>query len=474
MRPGKVVLLVVGVILALVAFGFLAGGGTLLWAYSTQRDAGGYYTTDAGSLTSQSYAVTSENVELGSKPADWVPHGIATVRIEATSSAPIFVGIGPRSAVDQYLHGVAHDVLTHVRFAPFEATYSHVGGSATPTPPGEASFWATSASGPGTKTLRWDVEAGNWVVVLMNADGSPGVAAQVTVAAKSPVLLPIGIGLLLLGLLLGAGAAGMIIASAGGGAGRQVVAVPPSPVRPGAYPVRLDGRLDPSPSRWLWLVKWFLAIPHFVVLALLWTADFVLTIIAGFAILFTGRYPRSIFEFNVGVMRWTWRVTFYALALGTDRYPPFALAADPTYPADLQVDYPERLSNGLVLVKWWLLAIPHYLVIGLFGGGFAFTAWQWGDTGAGFAGMGLIGILVLVAAISLAFTGRYLETAFDFVMGMYRWIYRVTAYAGLMRDEYPPFRLDMGGEDPGSVRPAAPIPPPPVLDEQPVGAVGRT
>ncbi|MGZ4148271.1 MAG: DUF4389 domain-containing protein, partial [Actinomycetota bacterium] len=151
-----------------------------------------------------------------------------------------------------------------------------------------------------------------------------------------------------------------------------------------------------------------------------------------------------------------------------DRYPPFALASDPTYPADLHVDYPERLSNGLVLVKSWLLAIPHYLVIALFGGGLAFTAWQWGDSGAGFLGMGLIGILVLVAAISLAFTGRYLASAFDFVMGMYRWSYRVLAYVGLMRDEYPPFRLDMGGPDPGPVVPAVPtipMPPSPTPEE---------
>src|SRR4029079_18313237 len=88
---------------------------------------------------------------------------------------------------------------------------------------------------------------------------------------------------------------------------------------PGSYPARLDGHLEPGLSRWLWLVKGILVIPHVVVLAFLWLAVTMLTVVAGFAILFTGRYPRSIFDFNLGVMRWTWRVSFYAIgAFGTD------------------------------------------------------------------------------------------------------------------------------------------------------------
>jgi Domain of unknown function (DUF4389) len=134
-----------------------------------------------------------------------------------------------------------------------------------------------------------------------------------------------------------------------------------------SYPLVLDGGQSPNLSRWLWLVKWLLIIPHVIVLFFLWIVFLVLSVVTFFAILFTGRYPRAIFDFNVGVLRWTWRVSFYSYsALGTDVYPPFTLADDPGYPARLSVEYPQSLSRGLVLVKWWLLALPHYLIIGLF------------------------------------------------------------------------------------------------------------
>lgn len=212
------------------------------------------------------------------------------------------------------------------------------------------------------------------------------------------------------------------------------------------YPVSLRGTLDEPLSRWLWLVKWLLAIPHYIVLFALWIAFTVLTVVAGFAILFTGRYPRAIFEFNLGVLRWSWRVQFYSYAaLGTDRYPPFTLG-DADYPADLQITYPEQLSRGLVLVKWWLLIIPHYLVIGaMIGGGVTLGR----STNDGTV-VPLLGVLVLIAAVALLFTARYPRRLFDFVMGINRWLYRVIAYAALMRDEYPPFRLDQGPSEPSA------------------------
>lgn len=211
--------------------------------------------------------------------------------------------------------------------------------------------------------------------------------------------------------------------------------------------VRLRGDLDEPLSRWLWLVKWILAIPHYIVLLFLWIAFWVVTVVAWFAILFTGRYPRSLFDFTVGVLRWSWRVQFYTYAaLGTDRYPPFTLRQT-DYPADLEIDYPEQLSRGLALVKWWLLAIPHYLILAaLFGGGVMLG----GDTGDSNAGntIPLIGVLVLIAAVALLFTGRYPRGLFGFVLGVNRWFYRVLAYSALLTDDYPPFRLDQGPREP--------------------------
>jgi hypothetical protein len=234
----------------------------------------------------------------------------------------------------------------------------------------------------------------------------------------------------------------------------------------GAYPVRVDASLDSPLSRWLWLVKWVLVIPHYVVLAFLWLAFAVLSVVAFFAILFTGRYPRGIFEFNVGVLRWTWRVQYYAIGgFGTDRYPPFTLADEPGYPAHLEIDYPRHLSRGLVLVKWWLLAIPQYLIVGVFTGSGVWFAWHFGSE-ASWAGAGLIGILALVAAVILLATGEYPRQIFDFVAGMNRWVLRVAAYAGLMTDSYPPFRLDVGGADPGSTLTV----PPPASPPSPVSA----
>jgi hypothetical protein len=200
-------------------------------------------------------------------------------------------------------------------------------------------------------------------------------------------------------------------------------------------PVCLKGELSEPLSPGLWLVKWLLIIPHLVVLCFLWIAAVFVGLIAFFAVLFSGRYPRGMFDFNVGVLRWTSRVSFYAYrALATDRYPPFTLQSV-DYPADLEIEYPERLKNWLVLFKWFL-AIPHYAVLAALIGG------SWGSAPPGHHPFGgLLWVLVLIVAVLLLFTGKYHRDIFRLIMGINRWAYRVLAYVGLMTDEYPHFRL---------------------------------
>jgi Domain of unknown function (DUF4389) len=471
-RVGSVVLVVVGSVLALLMIGLLAGGGLLMWADKTQRDASGYLTSGTGNLSAPSYAIASSSLDLNFPGRAWPvdQHALGNVRITASSASPsdVFIGIAPRAAALRYLDGVAYDGLTDLQFLPYHVTYTpHAGGA--PAVPASQPFWQAEATGTGTQTLTWTVASGQWIVVLMNADGSRGIAADVSVGASAPFLFAIALGLLIAGgvalmlavLLLSLGIVGLNRHGHNASPPAGVPLPPPLPARADSlsYPMRLEGRLDEPMSRWLWLVKWVLLIPHFIVLWFLFVAMFVLTVIAFFAILFTGRYPRAIFDFNVGVLRWAWRVGFYGYsALGTDRYPPFTFAVDADYPATLDVPYPEHLSRGLVLIKWWLLAIPQYIIVAVLAGGVGIAV-HFG---------GLIAILTLFAGLALLFTSRYPRGIFDFVMGLNRWVFRVLVYALLMRDEYPPFRFDPGGGEtppvpsaPPAPRPAfMPVPPP--------------
>jgi hypothetical protein len=210
-----------------------------------------------------------------------------------------------------------------------------------------------------------------------------------------------------------------------------------------ADPITLKAELPEEPSRALWLVKWLLLVPHIFLLVFLWVGLVGSTLIAFFAIIFTGRYPRGLFDYSVGVLRWSWRVTYYGYgALSTDRYPPFSLQSVEDYPADLKIDYPERLKQWMPLVKW-LLAAPHYLVLAVLigghqGGGESMVG-SYHDYQGAFPS--LLFLLVLFIAVVLLFTGKMQRDMRRLAVGINRWALRVAAYVGLMTDEYPPFRL---------------------------------
>jgi Domain of unknown function (DUF4389) len=190
-------------------------------------------------------------------------------------------------------------------------------------------------------------------------------------------------------------------------------------------PIRVRSDID-APSRRLWLVKWcLLAVPHYPILIGLYLLYPMVTIAAGIAILFTGRHPRPLFEFNVGVLRWSWRLMNYRFPMNcTDNYPPFTLASVPDYPADLEVDYPESHMNRAALLQRWLLGLPQIIL-----------CWSLEP---------FLQALCVVNAVWLGCVGTINQGMFDLLMGIVRWRYRVAVYVSLMRDEYPPFRMDLG------------------------------
>ena len=460
---GRIVLTVLGCAFVVLALALLVGGAVLTWAFRSQRDAAGYFSSRTERLETLDYAITSRRLDLALDTGDHLgvgELGTARIRVTSTSGHPVFVGIGPRRAVETYLRGVARAEIADVSADPFSIEYRHLGNGSPSGPPGEQGFWRARAEGSGRQTLTWPVDSGDWVVAVMNGDGSAGVGVDASVGFKANWIEPLGIGLLVAGGLVLIGAVTALVIGIAGLV-HHAGSVEPAEghAESETSPVQLTGRFDPGLSRWLWLAKWFLVIPHVIVLAVLWLVFGLLTVVAFFAILVTGRYPRGIFDFNVGVLRWSWRVTYYAFGVaGTDHYPPFGLGRHPEYPAQLDIAPPDRLSRGLVLVKWWLLAIPHYVIVGLLVG----TTVSAGSGGrrADVPVTGLISWLVLVAVVTLLFTGRYPEGIHRLVVGLHRWVFRVIAYVALMTDEYPPFRLDQGAEepvarsDPGAAGPA--------------------
>jgi hypothetical protein len=208
---GRVALTVVGVGIALLALAALACGAVLIGIHTTQRDSDGFYATGSNPLTTSTHALVSDRLEVGTDGPDWLfrKGRLGTIRITATgtSDKPIFIGIAPAADAEAYLRGVARDEITDLKVDPFSVTSARRAGSATPLWPIGQRIWATSSSGSGKQVLTWSVQKGGWDIVVMNSDGTRGIHTNITVGAKLPALLWIGIGLLTIGGLLAAAAA---------------------------------------------------------------------------------------------------------------------------------------------------------------------------------------------------------------------------------------------------------------------------
>jgi hypothetical protein len=206
MGLGRAIAAIFGILLGLAAVGVMVGGIALIAVFATGRDPGGFLTSPSYVMSTDGYALASERLDLAPHPADWWPTGLTSVRftVEARGGKPVFVGVGPSADVQRYLSGVGHSQITTLGDRADEVTYAVVGGGAPATPPAEQTFWDLGATTSDLQTVTWELKRGEWSAVIMNADGSAGVAVTAAFGAEIELLLWIGVGLAVAALVLAA------------------------------------------------------------------------------------------------------------------------------------------------------------------------------------------------------------------------------------------------------------------------------
>ena len=187
-----------------------------------------------------------------------------------------------------------------------------------------------------------------------------------------------------------------------------------------SYPVSYDIDVPESLSRWLWLFKGFLLIPHMIILWFLGVASMFVLALSWLIIVITGRQPKSLWDFLLGVNRWSLRTNAYASHM-TDKYPPFSMSDEPTYPVRINAEFATIRSRLSVFFRWFML-IPQWIVVWFLSSVFWILMW--------------INILIVI------FSGKPHSEIFEFMIGMNRWMARVNLYGQLITDQYPPFSLE--------------------------------
>jgi hypothetical protein len=218
--------MIVGSLVALFGLAGVVGGAQLLSTHNSKTDKDGFYGSGFNSLETPAPALVSERLEVGADEGlDWLLRhgwlGSLRVTVTGTSTKPVFVGIARQRDVDRYLRDVQFDKVTDLELDPFTVTTRRHPGSTTASEPATQSFWAASARGSGQQSVRWDVRQGDWAVVVMNADGTPGVATSVSVGAKFPLVYWIAITLVLGGAALTVGGGLLVVVGAIRRAGAQ-------------------------------------------------------------------------------------------------------------------------------------------------------------------------------------------------------------------------------------------------------------
>ena len=191
---GRTITVVAGVVAALVGVVLIFGATGPVGEY---RDADGFYMSDPFTVARPPHAIVTGDIDLLRGRYDTLTEGSVVlafvsepddVRMQGVASGPnaLFMGIAPTSAVDEYLSGAAHDEIIDWSAdlaAIIDVEYTTHEGTGTPGPPGAETFWVTSVAGTGLQTLDWTIESGDWTAVIMNADASSGVSAELAFGA---------------------------------------------------------------------------------------------------------------------------------------------------------------------------------------------------------------------------------------------------------------------------------------------------